>query len=241
MRILYRISNNSYNKAKLKNATKEHCFRNFLDNFLTTKDKLYIIADNVNDELRDYLKRLTPNNGHLFEVNTGSNGASFRLQLSLISQIPPDEVVFLHEDDYLYRPHPNDSADTKYNNTVLLEGLDKADYATLYDHPDKYLPPELGGNPLVSNKGIEHSGVFLSKHSHWKYTNSTTLTFAAKSSTLLADRAIWLKYVSGEHPDDFHAFLELGKHGRLLASAIPGLSSNTEPPWLSPLYDWDKL
>jgi len=241
MRILYRISNNSYNKTKLINASKERCFQNFLDNFLTKKDMLYVIADNVNEDLGNYLKTSIPENGHLFEVNTGSNGASFRLQLNLVSQIPPDEVVFFHEDDYLYRKHENETPDNKFNNITLLEGLEKAEYVTLYDHPDKYLPPELGGNPLISKMGVEYSGIFLTKNSHWKYTNSTTLTFAAKASTILADRAIWLKYVSGDHPDDFHAFIELGKRGRLLASAIPGLSSNTEPPWLSPLYDWEKL
>lgn len=241
MKFLYRISNNSYNKSKLKNASKEACFVNFLQNLPLPTDTVYIIADNINTELRQFLKANTPKNGHLIEVNTGSNGASFRLQLSLVDQIPDKEIIFFHEDDYLYKSHALDSDDFKLNNLLIQEGLSRADYVSLYDHPDKYLPPKDGGNPLTSTEGVEYTGIFLTKHSHWKYSNSTTLTFAARKETLFKDKPIWLKHCSGSHPNDFQAFLELGKIGKRLAISIPGNASNTEPPWLSPLYDWEKV
>ena len=241
MKFLYRISNNSYNKSTLKNASKEACFVNFLQNLLLPTDTVYIIADNINIELRQFLKANIPKNGHLIEVKTGSNGASFRLQLSLVDQIPDKEIIFFHEDDYLYKSHALDSDDFKINNLLIQEGLSRADYVSLYDHPDKYLPPKDGGNPLTSTEGVEYTGIFLTKHSHWKYSNSTTLTFAARKETLFKDKPIWLKHCSGSHPNDFQAFLELGKIGKKLAISIPGNASNTEPPWLSPLYDWEKV
>ena len=241
MKFLYRISNNSYNKSKLANASKEACFINFIKNLLLPSDTLYVIADNVNEELRNFLKSNLPINGHLIEANTGSNGACFRLQLSLADQIPDNEIVFLHEDDYLYRPHAVDTEDFKLNNLLIREGLERSDYVSLYDHPDKYLSPREGGNPLISIEGVEYTGIFLTAHSHWKYTNSTTLTFAAKKETLIEDRVTWLKHCSGRHPNDFDAFLELGKQGRRLATCIPGNASNTEPPWLTPLYNWEKI
>jgi hypothetical protein len=104
VRFIYRISNNSYKKDRLPNASKEYCFLNFLNNLYTPSDKLYVIADNVNLELSSFLKENLPDGGHIFQVSTGSNGASFRLQIDLVNQIPEDEVVFLHEDDYLYKP-----------------------------------------------------------------------------------------------------------------------------------------
>lgn len=241
MKFLYRISNNSYQKRKLENASKEACFLNFLENLPIRTDTIYVIADNVNDDLKSFLQSNMPKNGHLIEVNTGSNGASFRLQLSLVSQIPDNEIVFLHEDDYLYKHHLGDTQDSKLNNLLVREGLERSDYVSLYDHPDKYLPPQDGGNPLISKEGVEYTGIFLTNHSHWKYTNSTTLTFAAKKETLLSDKSIWLKHCSGAHPNDFDAFLELGSIGRRLATTIPGNASNTELPWLSPLYEWESI
>ena len=241
MKFLYTISNNSFNKPKLKNASKEACFINFSQNLLLPTDTVYILADNINPELREFLEVNTPQNGHVIDVDAGSNNASFRLQLSLVDQIPDGEIVFFHEDDYLYKAHPLDTDSFKFNNLLIHEGLERADYVSLYDHPDKYLPPKLGGNPLTSSEGVEYTGIFLTKHSHWKYSNSTTLTFAARKQTLLQDRPIWLKHCYGEYTNDFQAFLELGKMGRKLAISIPGNASNAELPWLSPLYDWEKI
>ena len=241
MYFLYRISNNSYNKPKLSNASKEQCFVNFLEHLFTPQDRLLVIADNVNEQLRHFLVKRLPANATLREVNTGSNAASFRLQLDLVQELPDEELVMLHEDDYLYRGHAGDTPEQKHNRLALQEALAKADYVSLYDHPDKYLAPAQGGNPLINVQGMESVKLFLTAHSHWKLTNSTTLTFAVKAQTLKADQAIWLKHVSGTHPHDYPAFLELGAAGRTIATPIPGLASNTEPPWLSPLYDWERI
>ena len=53
MHVLYRISSNSYQKERLTFATKEYCLSNFVDNVLTSSDKMTIIADCVNNELRE--------------------------------------------------------------------------------------------------------------------------------------------------------------------------------------------
>jgi hypothetical protein len=241
MRFIYRISNNSYKKDRLPNASKEYCFLNFLNNLYTPSDKLYVIADNVNLELSSFLKENLPDGGHIFQVSTGSNGASFRLQIDLVNQIPEDEVVFLHEDDYLYKPSMNDTTFEKINRKLVIEGLNKAHYVTLYDHPDKYRPPSSGGNPKISDDGIESTGIFLTPNSHWKYTNSTTLTFAAFAKTLIADKTSWAPYISGPHPHDFQAFLSLGKKGRKIASPIPGRATHCDPFNLTPFTDWNSI
>jgi hypothetical protein len=241
MRFIYRISNNSYKKDRLHHASKEYCFLNFLKNLYTPSDKLYVLADSVNDDLNHFLKKNLPEGGHIFNVNTGSNGASFRLQMSLVNQIPLDEVVFLHEDDYLYKPLNVDNETNKFNRTLIIEGLQKADYVTLYDHPDKYIPPSLGGNPKINENGVEQTGIFLTKNSHWKYTNSTTLTFAAYAKTLIEDMPVWSPYISGAHPHDFQAFLSLGKRGRKIASPIPGRSTHCDPHNLCPLTNWESI
>jgi hypothetical protein len=241
MQFLYRISNNSYNKEKLEIATKQYCFLNFLDHLYTSDDQLLVIADNVNPALKNFLERALPKGATLMEVNTGSNGASFRLQLELAKAYDDEQIVMLHEDDYLYRPHPQDTANHKHNRRALLEALEKASYVSLYDHPDKYLPAAHGGNPFVSADGFEDAKLFMTPSSHWKLTNSTTLTFATRAKVIKEDHAVWLKYVSGDHPYDFNSFLELRGLGRTIATPIPGLASNTETRWLSPFFPWESL
>ena len=53
MKIYYRISNNSYKKNRLVNATKEHCLNVFLKYFDVPENQIYIIADNVTDSTLD--------------------------------------------------------------------------------------------------------------------------------------------------------------------------------------------
>jgi len=241
MKFLYRISNNSYSKPKLNNGRKEACFISFLKNLVTDEDTVYIIADSVNQELKEFLHQSKSQNSHIIEVTTGSNGASFRLLLGLIKQIPRDEVVFLHEDDYLYRSNEDDTPASKLNHRLVMQGLARADYVSLYDHPDKYIPPSLGGNIKVDAEGVDQCGVFLTQDSHWKYTNSTTLTFAAKVDTLLCDMAIWRSCTAEDHPHDFAAFYQLTRRGRRVATPIPGRSTHAELAYLAPFFDWASL
>jgi len=266
MKFLYRISNNSYNKPKLPNASKEQCFINFLHNVPVASDSIDVLADNVTPELKSFLETHLPNNGRLIEINAGSNGASFRKQIEMACELPDDEIVMLHEDDYLYRPHLGDTAIRKFNQLVIAEGLQKADYISLYDHPDKYiqrlqldentprsvipacidhplifLEGTQWGNPNVNADGVENTGVFLTDRTHWKFTNSTTLTFAVYVKTLKADYPVWEKNCRDAHPHDFWAFSELVKSGRKIATPIPGLATNTELPWISPFYEWSEL
>jgi len=242
MKILYRISDHSYIKDKLANASKEACFLNFCQHVLLPTDRLIVIADRISDSLKGVIQAHLPTNGELQEINAGSNSASFRYQLDLVQAFDLDEIVYLHEDDYLYKPQKGDNTHQKLNHQLILEGLVRAEYISLYDHPDKYLPPSLGGNPVIRAEGVEMTGVFLTQHSHWKYTNSTTLTFAAKVHTLLKDMPIWLRHSASRHPEDFSAFWDVMKINRhRVATPIPGVATHAELAWLTPLFDWREL
>ena len=236
MHVLYRISNNSYKKERLSFASKEYCLNNFIDNVLGHADKMTIIADCVNDGLRDSIDRCRTKKIEIMHKELGSNGASFRFQIDLASTLPDDEIVLFQEDDYLYKsanwPY---STNTSYNG-LIAEALDFADYVSFYDHPDKYLPPKLGGNKFITDKGVENTGVFRTKNSHWKYTNSTTCTFATTAKVIKLDKNIWKTFCPESHPYDFQSFLALGVRGRLLATSIPGKSTHTEKHVLSPFF-----
>lgn len=230
MHIYYRVSNNSYSKEKLKFATKEYCLENFLSVFDVDKENLNILADNVTDErLMVYLGGIV---GATIEFTYLNNAQSFRYILEKALKLPKGEIVYFVEDDYLH---------LKSSPECIIEGLDYADYITLYDAPDKYINYDNGGhNPFISEGG-ESTRVMLTKNRHWKLTNSTTMTFAAKAETLKQDYSVWIKYLASNHPYDFQAFLELRQRGRKIASPLPSLSTHCELGGLAPLVDWKSL
>ncbi len=226
---LYRVSDASYVKPKLPHADKLACLENFLAEF-GSADTL-VFADKCKPEtLAGVHARAT----HSIEIAAGSSAASWRAVASYaMENLAPADFVYFVEDDYLHRSGAA---------RVLREGLEIADYVTLYDHPDKYFAPDRGGNPLV-RQGGEATRVLLTPSSHWKLTNSTTMTFATRVSTLHDDRRVWKWFARGVHPRDYHAFRYLtrrrlsGRRRRLI-SPIPAYSTHAELAWLAPLIDW---
>lgn len=237
MHALYRISSNSYKKERLSFATKEYCLSNFINNVLTESDKLTIIADCVDHELKQIIDRSEAANIDILHETLGSNGASFRFQIDLAASFPDDEIVLFQEDDYLYMPaNWPYRANTTYHE-LIKEALNFAEYVSFYDHPDKYLSPQFGGNKYITDQGVENTGIFRTENSHWKYTNSTTCTFATTAKVIRQDQKIWKAFCAGTHPHDFQSFLALGLRGRTLATSLPGKSTHTEMPWLSPFFE----
>jgi len=230
MNIFYRISNNSYKKNRLPHATKEHCLDNFLSVF--KKYNINLIADNVTEpSLLEFIKSKQSDKFKIEYTSLG-NGQCFKHCLHRACNELNDGIVYLVEDDYLHLPN---------SDKLLMEGLELASYLTLYNHPDKFINAENGGNPQVSEGG-EITRVVATKSSVWKLTNSTTCTFATHINVLKEDINIWDKYLYDSYPKDYAAFCELIQiNGRSLLSPIPSLSTHAEIEWLAPHIDWSKV
>lgn len=224
MKLIYRISDVGYNKVKPSYINNENCLKNASDNF---KDSDWlVIADNVSKHTSDMILKYQNNIVH---VKVGHGAGTFNLALDEALKLEDSEIVYFLENDYLHRPG---------SNVVLQEGFDMgSDYVSLYDHPDKYID---GANPFVEYGG-EITRVMLSNSCHWKLTNSTTMTFAAKVRTLREDESILRDYTNQSYPKDFEMFLALREKGRTLVTPIPGYSTHGETSWLSPLTDWNKI
>lgn len=80
----------------------------------------------------------------------------------------------------------------------------------------------------------------MTSSSHWKITNSTTMTFAAFVGTLRKDKDLFWKWTKTKHPFDFQIFMALARRRRVLISPVPGYSTHGEIKYLSPLADWRK-
>jgi len=229
MKIIYRISDSGYNKVKPNYINNEACLLNALDTFSTEKHDWLVIADNVSEATKQMLERYVLN---IKYVSVGHGAGTFNLALDEALQLTNEEVVYFLENDYLHKPN---------SDKIILEGLELgASFVSLYDHPDKYLPPSQGGNPYCEG-GAEDTRVYLTESTHWKITNSTTMTFASTVKNLIRTKPTLQKYTQGTYPEDFKMFLDLREQGELLISSIPGYSTHGETAWLTPLTDWSQI
>ena len=226
MKIIYRISDAGYNKVKPNYINNEACLKNATEVF---KDADWlVIADNVSEPTENMIRKYVAEDC-IEWVSVGHGAGTFNLALDEALTLNDDEIVYFIENDYLHKPE---------SQKILEEGFNLgASFVSLYDHPDKYLDPRYGGNPYCEG-GAEETRVYLTNSCHWKITNSTTMTFAAKVSILKKIEPTLRKWTSGTHPDDFKMFLDLRNQGEILITPLPGYATHGEVAWLSPLTDW---
>ena len=231
MKVYYRLSNQSAGgqKQKLPHATKEYCLKNTINIFGV--ENVTVIGDNLNQETIDLVESLKVK---LVKVSNGNGSGTFRDALNLaIKENKDNDLVYLLEDDFLHLPN---------SKKLLVEGLHKVDaYVTLYDHPDKYINKEFGGNPFIESEG-EVTRLIKTNSVHWKITNSTVMSFAARVSRLKSDYDLLLKYSSNRITDSFRFFVELNQTKQIpVLSSVPGYSTHCETAWLSPLVNWNEI
>lgn len=247
----FRISDKGRETEKISYCSKIYCLENCIYEF--GLEDFILIADNCKDETIEEIKKKGINP---IITNLG-NAGSFQFAVEyIIKNYKENDFVYFIEDDYLHKP---------YSKKVLIEGLEIADYVTLYDHPDKYTSyKNAGDNPYII-RGGEVSSVFVTKNSHWKTTNSTTMTFATKVLTLKEDKKIFWYYTKNKLPNDFGIFASLTQQSiipvifsgryyrtilsmiysrlslrkkRYLINSIPAYSTHVDCKHLSPLVDW---
>lgn len=244
MKIFYRLSDGSYPKERFEHATKDGCLQNFLKHFNCPDDEMFLYLDNVKDSTfekydrrNEFQKRQNSQAMciNILRTSAGSSAASFRAVLRAALVLDDDEIVYFVEDDY---------AHLHRSRKVLLEGIERSDYVTLYNHPDKYLPASQGGNPFIGDDRAEATKVFVTDSSYWMMTNSTTMTFATTVKTIREDQEVWFRFTDGSYPQDMDIFLALRELGRTLVQPIPTKSTHCEPAWAAHLHgtgimDWN--
>ena len=203
-------------------VNKRDCLRYFIGAFRGAD--IVVIADSSARQTAQAIREMYELEVHETELgNCGANVYMYEQALKL----QDDEIVFFAEDDYLWLP---------YGAEYVEEGLSYADYVSLYDHPDKY--GYNSPNPYVKDGG-EDTRVFVSKHSHWKHTNSTTMTFGTRVWTLRKDIEVLKKHNQGSGlPEDFNMWCELGEEGSTLATPLPSRATHLDGINNAPLIDW---
>ncbi len=225
MKIIYRISDAGYNKVKPDYINNEACLANATRIF---KDADWsIIADNVSKETSDMIKKYKSKD-YIFYASEGNGAATFNLALDEALTYNDDEIVYFIENDYIHLPN---------SQKIIEEGIKLgAPYVTLYLHPDKFIPPQQGGNPEVDETGGYLTRIYRGETELFGMFNSTTMTFASTVKNLKEDEEILRKWTSGTHPNDFQMFLELRDKGKALMCPLNTYSTHGETAWLAPLY-----
>lgn len=213
----------SQHKKRFPSFSLKQCYLNLLETIDFDRAKLTFFLDGKKEDhfLREEKQH------KVIEVEAGSEAVSFLKLLDYVEglQLSPDIIVYFLEDDYLHRPGWT---------SVLLEAFEipGVDYATLYDHRDKYFFPEY--KDLTSR-------LFATRSCHWRTVPSTTQTFAVRVQTLMEHLSIHKKFSEKRKISADHAkFCQLQKRGAILVSSIPGYSTHGEPEYASPCYDWSQ-
>ena len=228
MTIIYRISDAGYKKEKPDYINNENCLKNATEVFKNAS--FLVIADNVSEPTKKMIRKYIEEDSDVEYVSVGHGAGTFNLALDEALTLDDDEIVYFIENDYIHKPN---------SQKILEEGFELgAPFVTLYDHPDKYLDPSKGGNPYCQGRA-EDTRVYLSDSIHWKITNSTTMTFAAKVSTLKKYEDTLRNFTKDTHPNDFQMLLHLREQGGLLLTPLPGYATHGETAWLSPLTNWE--
>jgi len=222
--VYYRFSdhnNGNVEKDRPEGFCKRRVFENFLEVF--SGANIHVIADRVSKDTETWLRERVCD---VEVTNIGNGGDTFCWALQrVIKELKVTDVVYLCEDDYWHKEN---------SMKIIREGLDVAEYVTLYDHPDKYISN--GPNPFVVHEG-EMALVRKTASCHWKFTNSTTLTFAVRVGTLVYDQRVHEKWCARGKSLDFNLFIDLKTQGRTLASSLPGYSTHLQPPWVDTSFE----
>jgi hypothetical protein len=232
LHVVYRISDAGYKKEKPSFINNKNCLENALKAFSTKDADWTIICDNCSDETFEMISKLAAESNikenKLIKCSIGHGAGTFRMAYEIALTFPENDVVYFLENDYIHKMHSE-----KYLQDAFSLPF-KADYVALYDHPDKY-------NPDYKYSLLTKTKVLRGNECYWIYVVSTTMTFAAKVSTLKNDKNIFWKWTSTKHPYDFEIFLDLRKKGRKMISPIPSVGTHGETAFLAPFIDWEKI
>ena len=225
MKIIYRISDAGYNKVKPDYITNEACLANATE--VLEGAIFHVIADNTSPETNSMIQKYIMKDGVEY-VSKGHGAGTFNLALDKALTYDDDDIVYFVENDYIHLPN---------STKIIEEGIKLgAPYVTLYLHPDKFIPPNQGGNPEVDETGGYLTRIYRGETELFGMFNSTTMTFATTVRNLKEDEEILRKWTSGTHPDDFQMFLELREKGKALMCPLNTYSTHGETRWLAPLY-----
>ncbi len=213
----YRLSRPSW-------FSKCMCYKSVWD--MTDSDpssfSMHVIYDGERSPLLDYIESMRVSDGAIYKMSCSSGDDkyySIKFAYEEADKLTGDWIYFV-EDDYLHAP---DAA------RVMLEGANKFELLSLYDHLDRYTRSD--------DRTIGKESVDLTHSCHWRTAESTCHTWACS-------RKLWneIKHIAKSHgPNDRSFFYELINNNVRLWTPIPARSTHCMRGYMSPMVDWDEV
>jgi hypothetical protein len=217
------------NKQRPDWFSYERCFRNLLTTIRTDplgyRVKITVMFDGKYDDfVEDFISGYQANAEYgidlqFLEGGSDKKSALITLNYMFQSKIPPDDVVYMLENDYMHVPGWVSKVMELYDSSVAF------DYLSLYDHKDKY---------FLDMYANLQSKIVISPSHHWRTAPSSCGSYLVKMGTFKADFD-----VLGQGLPDYHFFkLLVEQRQRVLLTPVPGLSTHGMEGYLSPAVPW---
>ena len=137
-----------------------------------------------------------------------------------------DDLIYILENDYLH------VSGWVKRLLAVIQAKIPFDYLSLYDHADKYQFTDSYNGKYDSLR----SKLYFCNGMYWRSTPSTCFSFISRAKTLRADKIFFKKLKDRL----IQPFLNLTR-GRILISALPGLSTHCMSRYLSPGVAWREI
>ena len=199
---------------------KLKCYKSAWD--MTQNDpstfSMHVINDGERSPLLDYIEGMRVSDGAIYKVDKGGY-ESINDQWDLADKLSGDWIYFC-EDDYM---HTLDAA------RVMVEGANRFELISLYDHLDRYT--------RIDDRTTGKETVALTASGHWRTAESTCCTYAVS-------REAWdsIRNIARKHgPNDRSFFYDLIDIGVRLWTPIPACSTHCMKGYMSPLVNWGEV
>ena len=246
-----------FEKVRLARA----CLRSFRESLGPLRVRIWAVLDGCPPVFAEMFQELFPTQDLTIEqMNGAGNVGTFERQLDLLTRQTEADIVFLAEDDYLYRPRAFPAM------VDYLASFSDVDFVTPYDHPDYY---RLGLTRARSQ--IRAHG-----HYHWRTAGTTCLTFLTRRESLRRTRRVFETYRQGNYDSSIWlslthhrvlnpwAMMSLARKGRTVRVALakawlfgwgqilfgktrklwapmPAIATHLDAEGLAPGYEWSSL
>lgn len=223
-------------KSRMPEGTTWELFlNNFIKNFMPNPDELIVYIDNSSDETIKKTIEICNKNNFNYKITKDGDAVGFYNVALDACKESDDTVIYFIESDYIHRKMSKEALLEVFN-TIATD-----DYATLYDHPDKYFPyywdtnrnSYVSGLCEVEEQRYFKSTVHFLQSGWWKTTPSTCMTFACTAKTLKKDIQIVKKNTFDFYQEtkinkgkDYSMFVDLGAIGRKVYSPMPSYSAH---------------
>lgn len=201
---------------------KFKAWKSFFDAGFGINSNIIVVWDGPETKLSDYIKTFPI----LDFVNLDyQNNQRSLLECYEIYKKLDSKYIYFCEDDFLHLPNSFD---------VLMDGLKRFQFVSLYDHPDRSFQRD------ITHKNEE---IFYGSYCHWRSAISTTCTFATNKDVFnktIDDFELYCQ--SGyEAPEDHKCWVNLFYKGYRLFTPMPGFSTHCDVRHLSPYIDWQSV